>query len=317
MAQPADAVLSGALFDELRIAGSTMVERDRLLARLRVAVEVFEPSAAVYLSVPDQRARRATDAQRATAAAGQPASVTVAAPSEETDHQNLSAQTEARIVLREIRRTVNDFRDESRARLIRSRARLLGTLTMTGVITYVLLAFAISLDGAPIALNNPIAAAAAIYLVGAVVGLFNRLYVESGDDAAGEDYGLSKTRLLLTPMLSGLAAVGGVLIVGMLSGIVDVNAVTPTPGVADLGSKAFELGPDAQITRVGLSLQDIFNLQKYPFALVLAAIFGLTPKTFVKRLQQAGEQSRIDLKSTNAHPSSSDSQDGKLAGDRA
>jgi hypothetical protein len=176
-------------------------------------------------------------------------------------------------------------------------------MTLTGVITYVLLAFAVNLDERhAIALNNPVVSAAAIYLVGAVVGLFNRLHVESGDDAAGEDYGLSKTRLLLTPILSGLAAVGGVLITGMLSGIVDVNAITPTPAIAaDLGSKAFEIGPDAQITRVGLSLHDIFNLRDYPFSLVLAAIFGLTPKTFLRRLHQASEQSKLDLKSTAAH----------------
>jgi hypothetical protein len=106
-------------------------------------------------------------------------------------------------------------------------------------------------------------------------------------------------------MLSGLAAVGGVLITGMLSGIVDVNAITPTPAIAsELGSKAFEIGPDGQIGRLGLSLRDIFNLRDYPFSLVLAAMFGLAPKMLLKRLHQASEQSKLDLKSTAAsHPS--------------
>lgn len=322
LVQPAETVLAGALFDEVRIAGSTMADRDRLLEKLRAAVQSLRPSATVYLNEPPRdREPQAGRAQpmRATAATGQPANTPIDAfPAAVPSTLSPSAEIEARIVLREVRRALNDFRDESRAGLIRSRGRLLGTMTMTGIITYVLLAFAVSLEEVhTVALNDPIAAAAAIYLVGAVVGLFNRLYIESGDDAAGEDYDLSKTRLLLTPMLSGLAAVGGVLIMGMLSGIVDVNAVTPTPAVAaDLGSKAFELGPDAQITRGGLSLHDIFNLQQYPFALVLAAIFGLTPKTFLKRLQRAGEQSRLDLKSTAAHQPVGSSQGGPSASDK-
>jgi hypothetical protein len=174
---------------------------------------------------------------------------------------------------------------------------------LTGAITSALLAFAVSLDTShSIALDNPIAAAAAIYLVGGVVGLFNRLYVESGDDAAGEDYGLSKTRLLLTPMLSGLAAIGGVLITGMLSGIVDINAFTPIREIqAPLASGAIAAGAGGQTPHDAFNLGDIFNLQMYPFALVLAAIFGLTPKTFLNRLQRASEQSHLDLKSTAAH----------------
>jgi hypothetical protein len=308
--QPAADVLAGALFDELRIAGSTMADREQLLGKLRTAVQSLHPSATAYLNEPPcDRPRNAGGSQggRAAAAAGQPASAPAEAHSEPPSGAIACwPEAEARIVLREVRRALNDFRDESRARLIRSRSRLLGTMTLTGAITYVLLAFAVNLEVQhTVALNNPIVAAAAIYLVGAVVGLFNRLNIENGDDAAGEDYGLSKTRLLLTPMLSGLAAVGGVLITGMLSGIVDVNMITPTPAIAaELGSKTFEIGPNGQIGRVGLSLHDIFNLRDYPFSLVLAAMFGLAPKLFLKRLHQATEQSKLDLKSTAASHSS-------------
>jgi hypothetical protein len=288
--QPAADVLAGALFDELRIAGSTMVDRDHLLAKLRTAVQTIRPSATAYLrQVPAGRGRP-TDAVPS-------ADVRLDAHSLVDAHDASSSDdAEARIVLRDIRRSLNDFRDERRAELIRSRGRLLGTMTMTGIITYVLLAFAMGIDkGAASTMNTPIAAAAAIYLVGAVVGLFNRLYVESGDDAAGEDYGLSKARLLLTPMLSGLAAVGGVLITGMLSGVVDINAITPLHATSGSGSVTLNLGA-------------IFNLQGYPFALVLAAMFGLAPKTFIKRLQKASEQSTLDLKSTAASPAAVASQ---------
>jgi hypothetical protein len=305
--QPAPDVLAGALFDELRIAGSTMGDREHLLGKLRTAVQALRPSAVAYLSeYPSERTRRAGNAQpvRPPAAANQPdGAAGDALPVPISNATATAAEVEARIVLREVRQALNDFRDESRAQLIRSRCRLLGTMTMTGVITYILLAFAVSLDGShAIALDNPIAAAAAIYLVGGVVGLFNRLHVESGDDAAGEDYGLSKTRLLLTPMLSGLAAVGGVLITGMLSGIVDINAFTPIREIqAPLASGAIAAGAGGQTPHAALNLGDIFNLQTYPFALVLAAVFGLTPKTFLNRLQRASEQSHLDLKSTAAH----------------
>jgi len=316
--QPAADVLAGALFDELRIAGSTMADREHLLGKLRTAVQALRPSATAYLNEPPcDRARQAGPARPSRAsAAGQPAGAPAEAQPEPTSSTHAPwAEAEARIVLREVRRALNDFRDESRARLIRSRSRLLGTMTLTGAITYVLLAFAVNLEDAhAVTLNSPIVAAAAIYLVGAVVGLFNRLNLESGDDAAGEDYGLSKTRLLLTPMLSGLAAVGGVLITGMLSGIVDVNAITPTPAIAaDLGSKAFEIGPDGQIGRIGISLHDIFNLRDYPFSLVLAAMFGLTPKMLLKRLHQATEQSKLDLKSTAASHASGGGRGSKPA----
>lgn len=301
--QPTEDAVTGALFDELRLDGSTIPERERLLGKLHAAIPALCPSAAAYLA-QHQGALRAKPS-------GTGAPVTDAAHASGDPQPGDSAlrAAHARMVLQGVRRSINEFRDESRARLIRSRARLFGTMTVTGLITYVLLAFAVSVS--PNSRNfasDPIAAAAAIYLVGAVVGLFNRLYMESGDEAAGEDYGLSKTRLLLTPMLSGLAAVGGVMIVGMLSGVVDINAftpmaaMTPTPTLA-VGAEqiaATELPKDAAVKIAILSLSDIFNLERYPFALVLAAAFGLAPKSFLERLQRAGEQSKLDLKSTAA-----------------
>jgi hypothetical protein len=79
------------------------------------------------------------------------------------------------------------------------------------------------------------------------------------------------------------------MITGMLSGIVEINAITPMHSVPSGSSTTLNLGA-------------IFNLQGYPFALVLAAMFGLAPKTFLKRLQKASEQSALDLKSTAASP---------------
>ena len=270
MVQPAEDLLAGALFDELRVAGSTLPDRERLLGQLRAAIQVLRPAAT-------------------------PADDVLPLPI--SSSVRVSADAETRISLRDVRRTLNDFRDESRARLIRSRSRLLGTMTLTGVITYILLALAISLSGShATGLSNPIITAAAIYLVGAVVGMFNRLYAESADDTAGEDYGLSKARLLLTPILSGLAAVGGVLVTGMVTGIVDISVLSPaaTTGMQPGGPTGVVGG------QVIFSLRQIFNLSDYPFSLMLAAMFGLAPKTFLTRLQRASEQSHLALQSTTA-----------------
>jgi hypothetical protein len=331
--QPTDDVLADALFDEMRLSGARLTDVDLLRGKLRAAVEALSSTAATYLTVPPRHDPPTPHQNGATPAA--------------SGASDLLTTSEARIALRQIRRAINDFRDESRARLVRSRSRLLATMTFTGFITYVLLAFAVVIrEGSyviqMITPGDPIVAAGAIYLVGAVVGLFNRLYVESGDDAPGEDYGLSRARLLLTPMLSGLAAVGGVLITGMLSGVLYVDAVTPsasyaTPTVATTasalsatatpqvalgatpsaspaaipqggGTVGQAFGRPASVDRRGalsarqpLSVRDVFTLEEYPFALVLAALFGLAPRTFLERLQRASDQTRMDLKSTEAH----------------
>jgi hypothetical protein len=46
------------------------------------------------------------------------------------------------------------------------------------------------------------------------------------------------------------------------------------------------------------SLIDIFDLDKKPFGLVLAAIFGLSPTALLSRLQQEAEKYKADLKSS-------------------
>jgi hypothetical protein len=367
-----DDLLVDALTDEMRLSGARLNDVDHLRGKLRKAVETLSATAATYLNEPP-RGEPAPGAPDSTAVASAAGSATDAAVIAPAPYQNgaasavapgpsASATTEARIALRQVRRAINNFRDESRSRLVRSRTRLLATMTFTGVITYILLAFAVNLrdirqDSTGLSASDPIVAAAAFYLVGAVVGLFNRLYVESGDEAAGEDYGLSRARLLLTPMLSGLAAIGGVLITGMLSGVVSVNAVTPsiviatptptsppptvavtaTPGPdgagpSAVGANASPSDPSATgstgatgaktgaktatlsaaiddrrtklVPNQPLSVGDVFTLRDYPFGLVLAALFGLTPKAFLERLQRSSEQSRLDLRSTDAHQSS-------------
>ncbi|HKF35744.1 MAG TPA: hypothetical protein VKB35_02490 [Ktedonobacteraceae bacterium] len=51
------------------------------------------------------------------------------------------------------------------------------------------------------------------YFLGTIVGLFGRLFDERNVDTAMDDYGLSMARIIVTPLISGLAALVGVLFV--------------------------------------------------------------------------------------------------------
>jgi hypothetical protein len=51
------------------------------------------------------------------------------------------------------------------------------------------------------------------------------------------------------------------------------------------------------------TMSTIFSLQSYPFAIVLAAAFGFTPRLFLERLQSVSDQTRQNLQSTEANRS--------------
>jgi hypothetical protein len=137
-----------------------------------------------------------------------------------------------------------------------------------------------------------IVAAASYFLVGAIVGLFSRLRTESEAERAIEDFGLSSARLIHRPLFSGLAAISGVVLIGMLSGPLN-SPLMPAGNVVGAG----QAGPAAVAAQV-VPLDHIFDLQKYPFGLILAALFGLTPSLLIRRLEQETDKYKIDLKST-------------------
>jgi hypothetical protein len=134
--------------------------------------------------------------------------------------------------------------------------------------------------------RDRLTAAVAFYLVGAIIGLFNRLYLDAGTEVATEDYGLATARLLHTPLFSGLAALGGALIIPLLSGMAS-QAMTQAPST-----------PAG--TSVGLTLTNLLDLSDRPFGLVFAALFGLSPAVLLSRLQQEAEQYKTDLKTSAA-----------------
>ena len=164
-----------------------------------------------------------------------------------------------RAVVRTVRHTINEYRDDLWENLIRARARLIRTTFAAGVVAYTVLALALVQRVSP----SLVVGAWAIFLAGATVGLFRQLSDAASDENAQEDYGLSAARVYQTPLLSGIAAVLGVVL---------------TTGV--------QLTTLAASGTATLPLQDVFDLTKNPTALLLAFIFGFSPSLVMSRISQ-------------------------------
>jgi hypothetical protein len=186
----------------------------------------------------------------------------------------------AREAILKITRMLNEYRDERRTGLVRARNQLLKTVTLTSFVIFALLASALL---AEVHTQN-VVGAAAFFGIGAVMGLFSRLRPNTSSKISTEDFGLATARLLHAPLFSGLAALGGVLIIPLL---------------ADIGTSIAATHATSALSSAPLAgLKEIFTIGERPFNLVLAAIFGLSPSVLITRLQQEAEQYKTDLKST-------------------
>jgi hypothetical protein len=258
-AEPASAVLDVAFYDELRLNDSPIGNSTILRVQLRQAVAVLQPGVQRYL--PPLLGQ---------SAGAMPNQVLLESAATSTPPDSEAA---ARGILRSIRRTINEYIDSRRDGLVRARNGLLMTTFFTGLFSYLLLGLAVCNRVHTKALSE----ATAIFLVGALVGLFNRLYADSRADAVVEDYGLSRARLMQTPILSGLAAIGGILITEMAA------------GVQGTASSLFAAGHGSSVS---------------PSDLLVAALFGLTPHLLIGRLSNQAEQFKSDLKGITAESGS-------------
>jgi hypothetical protein len=164
----------------------------------------------------------------------------------ESPAAHIIAEMEARNVLRDVRRTIDEYRDNLWEGLVTGRNILMGTAIITGLLTYVLLCFAIITGASPASIS----AAIAFYLVGAGVGLFGRLYDESKVENVAQDYNLTLARIIVTPLLAGIAGVVGVLLTALLSVTLLKSALPQASGQA---------APQ-------LTLVDSFNIQRNTLA---------------------------------------------------
>jgi hypothetical protein len=174
---------------------------------------------------------------------------------------------EARAALVHVRTAIDDFRDGRREGIIRARNRLFVTVVFAGITGCVLLYVAI-LSGAS---KSSIVAVTTFYLVGGTIGLFRQLQVAlSSEGARQDDYSLGVVRLIHTPLFSGLAAVGGVVLVKLSQG------------------------------QGNLSLPKTFNIQHNAYGLVAAGIFGLAPSLLLTSLQKRIDEYQTDLSKSDA-----------------
>ena len=247
-------VIYGAMEDKMALQGSVISTSDELLSSLIQAVTVLQPAAGISFNEhqPDKNSVTPADSTRDEAT--------------------------ARSVLRGVRRVLNTLQDRSWEGLLRARNRLLASIAITGLVTHVLLCITVLTIPIPNASNHytdPLVAATAFYLVGAVTGLFGRFYQESTTGSAVDDFGFSTTRLIATPLLSGLAGIGGVLLLITLAAL-GGSVLSSANGPLDLGQ--------------------IFVIK--PQLLLIAAVFGLTPNLLITGLQNTARKYESDIQSS-------------------
>jgi len=271
-------VIRGAIHDKLAIQGSAISDKDELLDKLARAVTTLDPAAVVYLK--DHQSKESSELDQLAEAFKQKAIKQIRSENGLDDDVSKGvdpkAKLMARAALREVRSTLNSFRDKSWEGIVRARNKLLASIAVTGTVTHILLGITILTSHMPNAIHpaSALMAATAFYLIGAVTGLFGRFYHESIASNAVDDFGFSIARLVATPLLSGLAGIGGVLFTVMF---------------AALG------GP---VSSGKVTLESIFNLD--PKLFLAAAIFGLTPNLLIKGLQEKGRKYESDIESSKA-----------------
>jgi hypothetical protein len=242
--RPADLV-GEAVFDDLRLEGSRLAQVAELRRKLRTAVATIS-GATPYM--PPTRDATQSEPQGARELAG--------------------------AALSAVRRTINEYRDDRRDGLVRSRNNLFAAVIFASVMAYVLLGVLmvgpVAGDAIP---RKAVAAGTAFYVVGALVGLYRNLQVASSAiGVAEEDFGLQTARLINIPVLSGLAGLGGVVLTALL--------------------------PQATGANESINVSDVFDLNARPQNLLTAAVFGLAPGLLLQGLQRRGEQFKKDLKTT-------------------
>ena len=247
------------LHDWLRLKGSGLKDEDTLIKKLLNALRVLSPANAEALGASDSQTK---------------------AESQATQRQfEPLTRDGARADLREIDFAINEFRNDRYGGIVRARNKLALTTVVFGLVAYALLSFAIAVLPAPeTGRSHPILVGLALYLVGALTGLFGQLRIDVQADTAIDDYGLSIVRIAQTPLSSGLAAVLGVVIV--------------------------KLAADTAV-----DLNEVFDLGRNPNGLLVAAALGLSPQVVIGRLTQQADKYKADLQKSAAGDGKADAND--------
>lgn len=170
-------------------------------------------------------------------------------------------------LLREIREAVDDYRDGCFEEMVRGRADLDHASALLGITAWALLGLAIAL-GAPM---WAIGSVAAFYLIGVGAGLFTQLNGNEVSRSVEDISGYGRAQVRQTVLVSGLAAVAGVI-------LTSVSGQVATSG-AQAGNILDALSPT-------------------PAQFLIAAFFGFTPSVLIDRLNAWAKVNIADLTST-------------------
>ena len=307
--EPVEMVVRGAYHDKMAITDSQMSNSSDLLNQLRTSVKALDPAMGDLFRTGDTASQETeqlqelldnvqqleTDLQQLGQGVQQIAKnsgVKLDDNKKSPGHsgtKGTSPEAGARLTIREIRQTLNEYRDHQWEGLIRARNRLMSGIFVTGLVTFLLLCIALlsASSGSSDSQSGHAAllAAAAFYVVGAIAGLFGTIYRESTMSVGVDDYGLSLARLIGTPMLSGLAGVGGAFLYSVL---------------------ILQTTPSASFT-----LSSIFTLSRLDY-LIAAVIFGFAPNLIIKGLAQQSNKyiSALQRSNTSVTTDTSDKQNG-------
>ncbi|MEZ4552311.1 MAG: hypothetical protein R3B59_00210 [Dehalococcoidia bacterium] len=222
---------------------------------------------------------------------------------------------ENRFRVRSVRIALDAFRDRTFEGLIHQRDRARASTAATGAILYVVLVWTLLFD----IKHDTLLYAAILFAVGSAVGVFARLLIQSEVGSDVEDYGLYMARVAQTVVASGVAALLGVVVTvyGIAainnSDLVPAGTAASSPPAATASPAATAPVPTPIPTAVAptpealdgsandVRLESVFDFETYPVAIVLAAIFGLSPTLLLKRLEDATTRLKLDIKSTESN----------------
>jgi hypothetical protein len=230
---PCETVIESANYDELSLTYSDVPESKDLdlFNLLHDAIDTLSPDSKGPKQSPD-----------------------LSSPSATNNGQVFQqSEQKARADIRKVKSVLHKFTNERWDGLVRARNQLMGTAFLTAFFTYILVIIAILAKVLPI---NTIHAMV-FYFLGAIVGLFGRLSEERNADKVIDDYGFSMMRIIVTPLISGLAALVGILLL-----------------------------TSAQATIYDFTLPN----------LVFAAVLGYAPNILISKLQSKSEEIKGEIK---------------------
>jgi hypothetical protein len=269
---PCDQVIEGAKHDELRLKGSQVPDSGALSELLKTAITTLS-SDQICCKQPSQQRDKANKLQLSGVQG------MLAFLKSVLDPRSSAQQTheEARSDVRKVRYILHQFTKERWDGLVRTRNQLMGTALLSGFFTYLLVLIAILGNVQP----QQIVEAIVFWLLGVIVGTFNQLINEwSKTDFVFDDYGSTMARIMVTPLLSGLGALVGVLLVSILLTTTLSHGLTNQQNVPNIAT--------------------IYDINTNPQNLVFAAVFGLLPSLVISLLQGKAEEVKSQIKSSDA-----------------